>query len=184
MIEVVFRGRGGQGAYVASKLLAVAFHLEGKYIQSFPQFSGERRGAPVAAFLRADNREIALRCNIYTADRLVVMDETLSATWPLTQGIKGDGLILLNTSKAVDHVKLDAPYNLACVDAGQIAVEEGLGSLSQPIINTAILGAYARATQEVSLESILLAIDEGVPQKTAANKEAAKKAYDQVKLRH
>ncbi|MBW2145501.1 MAG: 2-oxoacid:acceptor oxidoreductase family protein [Deltaproteobacteria bacterium] len=183
MIEVVFRGRGGQGAVIASKLLAIAFHLEGKYVQSFPQYGGERRGAPVAAFLRVDEREIALRCNIYKADRLVVLDETLPSTVTLNQGLKDGGWILLNTGKPVDHFAFGVQYRLACIDAGRIAVEEGLGSLSQPIVNTAVLGAYARITEEVSLESILAAIDEEVPHKPKANREAAKKAFDLVTFR-
>ncbi len=182
MIEVVFRGRGGQGAVMASKLLAIAFHLEGKYVQSFPQFAGERRGAPVAAFLRVDDQEIALRCNIYKADRLVVLDETLPSKLSLDQGLKDGGWILLNTGKSIEHFAFGDQYRLACIDAGRIAVEEELGSISQPIVNTAILGAYARITEEVSLESILAAIDEGIPHKPQANKEAAKKAYNLVKF--
>ena len=184
MIEVVFRGRGGQGAVMASRLLAIAFHLEGKHVQSFPQFAGERRGAPVAAYLRVDEQEITLRFNIYKADRLVVMDEKLAAKAQPTQELKEGGWFLLNTAKPLEHFDLGRQYHLACIDAGRIAVEEGIGSLSQPIVNTAILGAYARITQEVSLESVLAAIEEGAPHKPQANKEAAKKAYDLVTFRN
>jgi len=168
---------------VASRLLAIAFHQEGKYVQSFPQFAGERRGAPVAAYLRVDEREITLRFNIYKADRLVILDEKLAKKEPMTHDLKDNGWILLNTAKSVDHFAFGNQCRVACVDAGRIAVEEGLGSLTQPIVNTAILGAYARITQEVSLESVLAAIDEGVPYKLESNREAAKKAYDMVKFR-
>jgi len=152
-------------------------------VQSFPQFAGERRGAPVAAYLRVDEREITLRFNIYKADRLVVLDEKLAAKGPLDQALKSGGWILLNTAKSLERFVFGDQYHLACIDAGRIAEEEGIGSISQPIVNTAILGAYARITQEVSLESVLAAIDEGVPHKPQANREAAKKAYDLVKFR-
>ena len=180
MIEVVFRGRGGQGAVIASRLLALAFHREGKHVQSFPDFAGERRGAPVSAFLRVDEREITLRCAIYKADRLIVLDERLADRDALLRDTREGGWIVLNTAKSLDHFDCGPRYRLACIDAGQIAVDEGLGTLALPIVNTAILGAYARITREVSLDSVLAAIDEAMPYKTQANRNAAKRAYELV----
>ena len=77
MIEIRFHGRGGQGAVIASKVLASAIYKQGQYAQSFPSFGVERRGAPVAAFTRIDDKPILIRCEIYQPDHLIVLDPTL-----------------------------------------------------------------------------------------------------------
>src|SRR4030042_5189811 len=98
MIEIRFHGRGGQGAVVASKVLAVAFFHESLSVQSFPGFGGERRGAPVMAFLRVDNQPILLRVNIYEPDHIVVLDPTLIGAIDVTSGLRPKGWILINSS--------------------------------------------------------------------------------------
>jgi len=57
MIEVRWHGRGGQGAVTSVELLAVSAIAAGKYAQGFPSFGPERRGAPVAAFTRIDDKK-------------------------------------------------------------------------------------------------------------------------------
>jgi 2-oxoacid:acceptor oxidoreductase gamma subunit (pyruvate/2-ketoisovalerate family) len=181
MIEVRVHGRGGQGAVVASKALAIAVAIEGKYVQSFPEFGVERRGAPVYAFTRIDDKEIFVRSKIYNPDHIVVLDPTLIDAIDVTSGLKKGGWILINTSKkASDFPDLVKDYKVATVDAYSIANKYHLGSKASPIVNTAILGAFIKLTGVVGLDSLIKGIRDIVPIKPDENSEAAKEAYDSV----
>lgn len=182
MIEIRFHGRGGQGAQVASKVLAVAFFHEGYYVQSFPAFGVERRGAPVMAFLRIDQQPVQLRTNIYEPDHTVVLDSTLVGTSDVTSGLKPGGWILINTSRSPEEFSHLKPFKTATVDATSIALRNGLGSRTSPIVNTAILGAFSKVTSLLGIDSVVLAIREEVPAKRAENAKAARQAYHEVRF--
>lgn len=182
MIEIRFHGRGGQGAVVASNILAAAFFAEGLFIQSFPSFGGERRGAPVAAFVRVDQSRIDLRSNIYTPDQVIVMDASLIKLMDVTSGLKPGGCVLINSSQRPERYDLPEKFGRATVDAGGIAVSHKLGPSTAPIVNTAILGAFARATGLVKLDSVLKAIGDEVPDQVEANQQAARQAYEQISM--
>lgn len=181
MIEIRFHGRGGQGAQVASKVLAVAFFHEGYYVQSFPAFGVERRGAPVMAFLRIDREPIQLRVNIYRPDHLVVLDPTLIGAVDLTSGLKPNGWILINSHQSPEAFEGLRGFRIATVDATSIAIQYGLGSRTNPIVNTAILGAFSKITGLVGIDSIALAIREEIPVRKDENARAAREAYHEVK---
>jgi 2-oxoisovalerate ferredoxin oxidoreductase gamma subunit len=177
MRELRIHGRGGQGAVVASKLLAVALFHEDNWVQSFPAFGVERRGAPVTAFLRLDRAPIRLRCEIMEPDDIIVLDPTLVEAIDVTFGLKQGGGILINTPKPpAEYPRLQERFRVVTVDAGAIATKHRLGSRTQPIVNTAILGAFAAASGLVSLESVCRAIREEVPQHPEANEAAAREA--------
>ena len=180
MIEIRIHGRGGQGAVVASKVLAMAVFREGKFVQSFPSFGVERRGAPVTAFTRIDERPIRLRCQIYEPDHLVILDPTLIQAVDVTAGLKPGGWILINSSKPPTRFHLPLHFRVATVDASAIAILHHLGPASAPIVNTAILGAFARVTRLVGIDSILAAVRETVPVKRDANVAATQEAFDAV----
>lgn len=182
MIEIRFHGRGGQGAVIGSKVLAVALFSEGKYVQSFPAFGVERRGAPVMAFLRMDTAEIDLRCEVYTPDHIIVLDPSLLDSVDVTKGLKKGGTILINSDRAPGTFAQFAEYSVATIDASAIAVRNELGSRQHPIVNTAILGAFARQSGLVSLDSVLAAVAQEVPFKREANKQAATDAYTQIQM--
>jgi len=182
MYEVRFHGRGGQGAVTAANILAIAAVKQGYYAQSFPYFGVERRGAPVQAFTRIDNRKIDLRMNVYTPDAVVILDPSLIGVVDVTEGLKEGGIIIVNTSKKPEELHL-GDYKIATVDATKIAIEHKLGSLAAPIVNTAILGAYARAVGNVKIEYVLEAIRENAPAKKEENALAAKDAYEQTIVR-
>lgn len=191
MIEIRFHGRGGQGAVIASEILADAAFREGKYVQAFPMFGVERRGAPVTAFTRIDDKPIRIKFSIYNPDYVVVLDPTLVGPVDVAGGCgvpspykedqaKRQALILINTSMKPSEVNLKGPFKVTTVDATSIAVKYGLGSRLAPIVNTSILGGFARATKEVSLEKLLDAVREGVPTKQEENIMATKEAYEKV----
>jgi len=181
MRELRFHGRGGQGTVVASKLLAVALFREGRQVQSFPAFGVERRGAPVTAFLRVSDAPILLRCEITQPDDLVILDATLIGATDVTAGLKAGGSILINSQRPPDaYPDLAGRFRVATVDASAIAQRFGLGSKTQPIVNTAILGALAVVTELVTLDSVCEAIREEVPHKPEANMHAARAAAEAV----
>ncbi|RJP71518.1 MAG: pyruvate ferredoxin oxidoreductase [Candidatus Abyssobacteria bacterium SURF_17] len=178
MIEIRFHGRGGQGAVVAAKILADAFFREGKHVQSFPAFGVERRGAPVTAFTRIDHAPILIRCNIYQPDIVVVLDPTILNETDVTGGLKQGGMIILNAPRKETGIQRLEQFLVATVDATAIAVRHGLGTNTNPIVNTAILGSFARATGVVGIESVLASIREGVPKGPEENAAAAREAYE------
>jgi len=181
MRELRFHGRGGQGTVVASNLLAVALFREGREVQSFPAFGVERRGAPVTAFLRVSDAPILLRCEITEPDDLIILDATLIGAIDVGAGLKPGGSILINAAGPPDaYPDLCRRFRVATVDASAIAQRFGLGSKTQPIVNTAILGAFAVTTELVTLKSVCDAIREEVPHKADANVEAAHAAAEAV----
>jgi len=182
MIEIRIHGRGGQGAVIASKMLAIAFFNEGKFVQSFPTFGVERRGAPVAAFVRVDDKQILVRCQIYEPDHIIVLDPTLIDAVDVTQGLKPGGWILINTSREPSEFDKLKQFKVATVNASHIAANHRLGSKSHPIVNTAILCAFSKITGFVKIESVLSGIEENVPVSPEANIRASKEAYESVIL--
>jgi len=180
MTEVRIHGRGGQGAVVASQILALAAMKEGKYVQSFPEFGVERRGATVEAFVRIADKKINERCKIYHPHYVVVMDPALVNIVDVAGGMRGSGWILINTSKMPEDFSFHA--SVATIDAFSIATEKGLGSHGHPIVNTTILGAFVKIAPVVSVEALLKAIRESVSSNTEKNVEAALSAYDKVKI--
>ena len=180
MIEVRFHGRGGQGAVKGSDILAIAAFKEGKQVQAFPFFGVERRGAPVQSFTRISDEHIRIHCYIYEPDVLVVLDSSLIGAVPLTDGLKPNGKIIINTTKNPHDFDFPGTENIEVytVDCTAIATHYGLGSKLAPIVNTTILGAVSKATGLVSIDSIMEAIEERIPRQPHENAMAAKEAYD------
>lgn len=180
MIEIRIHGRGGQGAVVASTVLASALFYDGRYVQAFPAFGVERRGAPVMAFTRWDFKPIRIRTNVYQPDHVIVIDWTLIHEGVnVIRGLKENGWILINSSKELDTSEF-SKYKVAIVDAGAIAVRHKLGTPITPVVNTAILGAFSKITGMVTIGSVIRAIRENVPEKQEENVAAAREAYSKV----
>ena len=181
ILEVRWHGRGGQGAWTASELLARAAISEGKYIQSFPEFGPERMGAPVTAFTRISDEPIRLHCAVYNPDVVAVLDPTLLKSVKVADGLSEEGgnIIVNTTEKPVDIRKLlnSDKGKLWTVPATEISIK----ILNMPITNTAMLGAVARVTGIASLG----AIEEMVkgrfrPDVAEKNFAVVKEAYEEV----
>jgi len=156
MKEIRFHGRGGQGAVLAARMLAISCVREGKCVASFPMYGFERRGAPVVAFTRFDDKVIREKTQIYNPDCLVVIDPTLITLPTLFAGLKPDGVLILNSPRGFDR-QPDKNLKLAgVVDATKIAVEE----VGRDVPNTCLLGAFAAVTGWVGLESVKLSVAE------------------------
>jgi 2-oxoacid:acceptor oxidoreductase gamma subunit (pyruvate/2-ketoisovalerate family) len=177
MVEIRFHGRGGQGTVVASKVLADALAKEGNFVQAYPEFGVERRGAPVFSFIRIDNKPIYDKSRIYAPDHVIVVDPTLVEAIDVTEGLKEGGVIIINSEKDAASFNFPAKFKVATVNATGIAVKHKLGTLASPIVNTAIIGAVIKILGLTKLESLLQAIKEGVPIRPEDNMAAAEEAY-------
>jgi len=181
MIEIRFHGRGGQGAQIASRILAEAAFEGGYDVQAFPYFGVERRGAPVTAFTKLDKRPIRVKSQIYEPDYVVVLGDGLLTAQGVNvlAGLKPGGKVIVNTKRRAEDIKKQlGGVKVAVVDATGIALNNKLGSKAAPIVNTAILGAIAKASGLVKLELVLSAIKNSAPVKKEENAKAAKDAYE------
>jgi 2-oxoacid:acceptor oxidoreductase gamma subunit (pyruvate/2-ketoisovalerate family) len=182
ILEVRWHGRGGQGAWTASELFARAAIAEGKYIQSFPEFGPERMGAPVTAFTRISDEPIRIHCAVYKPDVVAVLDPTLLKTVKVADGLNENGGNIVVNSK-------DSPVEtreLLNSTIGKVwtvpASEISIRILGIPITNTAMLGAVARVTGIVSLETIEKMVGARFrPDVAEKNFAVVKEAYQEVK---
>ena len=179
LIEIRWHGRGGQGAVTSAELVAQAAISEGKYAQAFPSFGPERRGAPVMAFDRISSMEpIKVRAEITEPNVVVVLDPGLLHIVNVTSGLKGKGVLIINTKRPLQDIESEfgAKWQLAIVDATKIARE----LLGVPIVNTAMLGALLRATGVVKLESLHEPLRHRFERLAERNVNAMKKAYEET----
>jgi pyruvate ferredoxin oxidoreductase gamma subunit len=169
----VIQGRGGQGAQVAGNLLAMAFFAEGREVQCFATYGGARRGTPVSSFLRVDERPIRLRCDIEQADAILCFDASLLAG-PLLARAKPGALIVVNSRRAAREFASELPgYRVFPLDGIGVAQRHGLGR----IVNSTLLGAFARALEAPRLETLRQAIVESAPKQAQQNADACLEGY-------
>jgi pyruvate ferredoxin oxidoreductase gamma subunit len=178
MFEVTWHGLGGMGAVTSSDLFASAAISEGKYAQSFPSFGGERRGAPVMASLRINDEFIRLRGDIEHPDIVVVLALKVLNQVDVTLGLKENGKIIINSSRSPKEIRseFDLKWPLATVDAFRIARQ----TIKLPIPNTAIMGAFQKATEVVKMDSLVEQVRNRFGKRAEANIEAMKRAYKET----
>lgn len=183
MKEIRMHGRGGQGTVVAAEILATAFLADGKYATSIPSFGQERRGAPVAAFIRLDTKPIRERCRVYHPDIVVVLDKVLTESPSCYIGLKEHGTIILNhrgKDKRLSLPHLETPELLATIDATSISLQE----LGVPITNSCMLGAFARVTDIVQLDTLTSALEEFLEGHLLnKNRRCLQRGFDEVHIK-
>ena len=180
MIEVKISGRGGQGAVLASQILAAAFFETGMWVQSFPSFGAERRGAPVSGFLRVDRDEITLRCGVQHPDWMVLFDPSLLENPLITAGAGDKTSIVMNCFQPLSKALPFHYRNIFQVDATAIAEGLNLKTTSFSIVNTVMVGAFAGASGLVKINRLVKIIRDLVPIKKEENAAAARQAFKTV----
>ncbi len=185
LIEVRWHGRGGQGVVTASKLLATSALAEDKYIQAFPEYGPERMGAPIQSFTRISKNPINVHCHVINPGIVLVLDPTLLKAVDVTEGLKKDGVLIVNTEESA--VKIRKKINLKgrkiyTVDARKIAQE----TIGRPIPNTPLIGALIKVTGLLTLNKVLADIEDKFKKKFTSkivegNINAIKRAYQEVK---
>ena len=180
MIEVRWHGRGGQGAVTSVELLAVAAIGAGKYAQGFPSFGPERRGAPVAAFSRIDEKKIKVRSGIYEPDVVVVLDASLIGLVNVIEGLKPGGKLIVNTPKSPEEIRKEMNFNgiVATIDGTGIARKE----MGVPIANTTMIGALLKVIGIMQIEDIKEAVEHRFGRIAQKNLAAMKRAYEEIKI--
>ncbi len=181
-IEIRFHGRGGQGVVTAAQLLVEAAVIEGMWGQAIPLFGAERRGAPVVAYARISKTVLTFHSGIRRPDAVVVLDPYVLKLVNVVEGLKPGGTVIVNSTKPPEELALKG-YRVYYVNATKIALDLGLVVAGWPVVNTAMLGAVARALGIVSIDSVVTAIRNRWPGRLGeANAEAAKRAFEDVRL--
>lgn len=185
LVEIVFHGRGGQGAVTAANLLVSAALKDGnKGVQAFPFFGAERRGAPVRAFARISSKDINLRSEIYKPDIVIVLDEGIMEIVDVLKGLKKNGKILINTRKKPGDFDFSKKFIVATVDATGVALKNEILVGGIPVVNTPILGAVPKILDKVSLKSIQKTVQDKWKEDLAVkNVKATQDAYDDVEVK-
>ena len=188
MIEIRWHGRGGQGAKTASLLLADAAFNTGKYVQGFPEYGPERMGAPITAYNRISSERRTVHSNIYEPDYVVVVDETLLSAVDVTAGLKREGAIVINSSKAPAELRpqLKGYAGKVCtIDAGKISQEE----LGRNFPNTPMLAAIVKVSGVIGQEEFVQDMEGAFrhkfaskPQVIDGNMRALKRALEEVQI--
>lgn len=182
MHEIIWYGRGGQGVVVAAQILAEAAYLQGyKGVTSAPTFGPERRGAPLTASTRISDTPLRTFSQIELADIAVVLDPSLLKVVDIQSSVKDGGLIIINTDLQPDDFQLRDGLKIAVIDAVKVALKFHLIKEGAPIVNTPLLGSFARAADLVFLEYIEKGLKKKLPAKVvAANSMAVNAAYEQT----
>ena len=161
MKEISIHGRGGQGSLVLAQFMAIAALEDGKYGQAFPFLGGggERRGKAIVAFCRLDDKPIRLRSRVDAADYVILQDATILKEVDVLGGLKAGGMMLVNTDKSAEQLGLCGDFRFITFSAEELARR----ILGRPIMNTALLGAFAAVTRELSLDAVLQAVRSKFP---------------------
>lgn len=154
--EIRFHGRGGQGTVMAAKMVASAAAVEGNCVASFPMYGFERRGMPVIAFTRFDSRPIREKTQIYKPDCLMVIDQTLMGMKTLFDGLNQGGVLVLNSAKKLSERPSMNLERVGVINATQVALCE----IGKDIPNTCLVGAFAKTTGWLKLNSIISGLSE------------------------
>jgi len=178
MIEIRIHGRGGQGSVTMAELIAEAVFYDGKFSQAFPNFGVERRGAPVVAYVRIDNKYIRLRSQVYSPNFVIIQDASLIDGVDVFAGLKKGATVLVNASKMSESINLPEGVNLKIISGTDLAMR----IIGRPIINTILLGAFAGLSGLISMKSVEKAIRERFKGEIAdKNVEAAKTGWELIK---
>ncbi len=178
MIEIRLHGRGGQGAVTSAELLAIAAINKGKYAQAFPSFGPERRGAPVTAFLRIDDKPIRTRTMVYHPDVVLVLDPSILRLVDIAAGIKEDGVVVANSKYSGKELQQELKIGncFASVNATKIAMEE----LGLPITNTTMIGALLKMKDFITVEDMVTPFKERFGKIAEKNIGTLKRAYKET----
>jgi pyruvate ferredoxin oxidoreductase gamma subunit len=184
LTEIRWHGRAGQGVVTAGELLAEAAMEEGEYFQSFPDYGPERMGAPIKSYTRISDRPVEVHHQILHPDVIIVVNPNLIGVVDLTEGLKGDGIAIINTPDSPVEIRKKLGLKggtVATLNATRIAMD----TLGRDIPSTLMLGAVAKVTGLVSLDSVAHCTKERLGEKlraevVEANLTALKRAYEEV----
>lgn len=187
LVEIRWHGRGGQGAKTAALLLADVAFKTGKFVQGFPEYGPERMGAPITAYNRISSNEIRVHSNIYEPDFVVVVDSGLLDVVNVTEGLKDNGAIVVNTHKSPEYIREkigDYKGKIYTIDARKVST----ACLGKYFPNTPMLAAIVKVSGVMDKETFFAEMENSFshkfsskPEVITGNMNALKLAYEQVK---
>lgn len=184
IFQLRIHGRGGQGAKTAGQIIAESALLEGKNVQAFPEYGPERAGAPMKSYVRISDEKIKTYAPAIILDAVMVIDPTLLESVNVTEGLKEDGMLIVNTNDDTTKVKEISgfPGKIVVLDANKLSIEY----LGRPIPNTPCIGAFVKASGKLSVDSVKKVTEEHFlskigKEKTNKNLELVQRAYDEAK---
>jgi len=178
MKEIRIHARAGQGAITTAAILGEAYFKEGMYPYAFPSFGAARMGAPMNAFVRVDSKPVLLRSQIYEPDYVIVVDATLMRGFNCFSGLKDGGIAIINAKEGDEVPSLNAKQKKIVIPANDIAMK----TIGRPLGNTTLIGAYAAATGEIKLDTLIEAVRERFKDKALeGNIAAVRQGYEFVK---
>ena len=185
LVEIRWHARAGQGAVTAAKLVAEAALASDQYMQAMPEYGPERMGAPIKAFTRISPDPIDIHCNIENPNVVIVLDDSLMDIVDVTKGLMDDGTVIVNTCTPPDVVKrslgIAEGVTVACLDASGIALD----TIKRDIPNTPMIGALAKVTEAVGIDTIKSLLEATFGKKFGqevidANLASVERAYEEV----
>lgn len=186
MTEIRWHGRGGQGTVTAAKVLADACLSGGRHVQAFPEYGPERAGAPLRAYNRISSSEIRMHCPVLHPQIVSIVDATLLDSINVAEGSVDDAIFIVNTSKDPreirEKLKAKSSQKIFTIDATRIALD----CIGKALPNAPMLGAICKATNILSLNILLEAVEKSFGKKFAqkiidGNLEASRLGYEEVK---
>jgi 2-oxoacid:acceptor oxidoreductase gamma subunit (pyruvate/2-ketoisovalerate family) len=183
-LEIRWHGRGGQGAITAAKIVAEAAYLKGyKGVTAAPSFGAERRGAPVSASTRISDHPVLVMSQVENPDIVMVLDHTLLTYPEVIAGLNNNGWLIVNSPLSPRELGIKGNFNIATADATRICLELGIIVAGQVIVNTAILGALAKATRVVDLPTLEKVLRDRFSKSTVEmNLAAVHKTHDATRI--
>ena len=184
LYEIRWHGRGGQGAITAAKIVAQAAYLEGyRGTTAAPSFGAERRGVPISASTRISPQTVMVVSQVEKPDVVVVLDHTLLKYQEVTSGLAREGWLIVNSWSHPKELEIKGDFNIATADATRVCSDLRLIVAGLTVVNTAMLGAFVRATKVVGMESIEKIIRERFPRNAVdINLAAIAQTYEITKL--
>jgi pyruvate ferredoxin oxidoreductase gamma subunit len=183
MVEIRWHARGGQGSKTAATLVAAVALEEGKYSQGFPDYGPEREGAPMRAYTRISEAPIRVHSAVYTPDIIIVLDPTLLDSVPVTDGLKDDGIVLVNSPLAPAEIREKIGLEggkVFTVNATQISIDE----IGRNIPNTPMMGALIKAVPLLKIDTINKDVEKKLKSKgdrvVKGNHRAIQRAFEEV----
>lgn len=156
MEQIRIHGRGGQGVVTAAELIAIAAFAEGQYAQAFPNFGVERTGAPIQSYARISLEPIITREQIYHPNTLIIQDSSLLENKDILKGTDKNTLFIINApSDYQPPIKLPSKKVFYSP-----ATEIALKIFGRNIVNTVILGSFAKHSGLITLSALKKAITE------------------------
>lgn len=171
-LDIRFESIGGFGAHLAAQLLAESLVLrQGLNASQFSSYGSEKKGTPVRSFIRvvASAQPIRVTSPVTQPHLLVVFHQALLARRATLSGLRPGGVLVINA--AASSSLLLPRCRALLVDAMTIAAEE------KTRVNTALLGAAAKACPRIDAQSLAVTLEEHFGRKSPKLAEANVKTF-------